>query len=97
MKRKTYKNPNDSKYSKLQKKQNYTNDNEASTSTNVNFQNNQFKKSNTEIITDFWTRSIQLSSSYDTGEGTSNPFSDDYNLPSIQENNFFILIFFMRL
>ena len=73
------------------RKRNYTNNNEASTSTNVYFPNNQFEELNTEIITDFQTRFIQLSSTYDTGEGTSNPSSEDYNLPSIQKSNFFIL------
>ena len=94
MKRKIYKDPNNSKYSKLQKKRNYTNHNEASTSTNVNFQNNQFNKSNTEIITGLRARSIQLFSSYNTGKETSNSSSDNYSLPSIQESNFFILFFF---
>ena len=90
MKRKNYKDFNNSKYSKFQKKRNYKNDQEASTSTNINFQNNDLEKSNTEFITGVRARSIQLLSSYNIDSETSNPFSDHHNLPSFQESNFFI-------
>ena len=97
MKRKIYKDPNNSKNSKFRRKRYYQNDHEASTSTNINFEDNHLEKSNTEFLTGVRVRSIRLLSSYNNNRQTSNSLSDNYSLPSFQESNFFIIYYYFFL
>ena len=87
----SHKDTNYSRRSKRQRNQNSINNNKASTSTNLHFSNNSFEELNTEFITSYRNKFIQLSSIYNTYEGTSNPFLKDCNSLSIQKSNFFIL------
>ena len=89
MKRKTNSNNNCLKHSKRSKNQKCANDNEASTSTNIHFVTNQFEELNTDIITGVRNRFIQLCSTYNNDEGTSNPSSEGHTLSSNEESNFF--------
>ena len=90
MKRKRNNNNNYSECSKRYIKQNYANDDEASTSTNIHFVMNEFEELNTEINTGIRNKFIRLSSSHNIDEETSIPYSEQRNLSSIEESNFHI-------